>query len=741
MELYTIVAIISLVISIATTVYTLFFMPEESVDLDPTLSPTITMANEGAIIPVLFGEAKFPGNIVGYAHFAALPRYESDQKVGYYYFLDVWQAICMGQITILNLYVKDKDENPLSLWNVFNDGTGSTHPANQLGTYANSMPGVAWYFWKRLSLGSGTTFIPTIHFVAKRVMPAIPVSYSQLTNGWNPATIIYNLLIENGCPSSKIDLTKFNEAATYWNSMDYGLNILLSKQAKLKDIIKQVLSYVGGVFGKDAQGKYFIRALNPADASVATISSENDDFIEFEFIRKTWDDTYNEFHGAFTDKTQDYSTRQLVVRNRANINLQGRIRSLNVDLKAFISKTDASKRLWEIMKKESYPYAKCSFKTNLSFSSVNVGDVVTIINLDYGIVSADFRILEKQYYDNTKNELSFQGEQVTETLFDDKFLIAGTSQYSSILYVPSALVKQRIFELPYNSTYKHEAAFLMLAARVGTFENGWNALVSFDNIDYDNYGEFGSWSINGTLDAAYPVDTDYIDDIVGISFTPYQEDLEFSSVGRAALFATNRYALIDNEIMRFQNIELVEGSYQLTGIIRGCFNTAKAVHTISSEIWIFTLGNNVLTGINSSDFYIKMTPVFMSKAVDEASATAIHVTPTGYAKIPFAPCRIEAVRSGSSITVTWWPTNQDIEGAGAYSADAQFDQSPSAYDQDFEIYETYATTPVVVAGVSTVITRANQTTIYVRSRRDGYVSAYVSVLVPAADGTYVGPDI
>jgi hypothetical protein len=276
---------------------------------------------------------------------------------------------------------------------------------------------------------------------------------------------------------------------------------------------------------------------------------------------------------------------------------------------------------------------------------------------------------------------------------------------------------------------------------VGTFENGWNALVSFDNIDYEDYGEFGDWSMHGTLDAAYTGDTDYIDDIIGIEFTPYQDDPEFLSVSRAALFATNRYILIDNEIMRFQNITLVGASYQLTGIIRGCFNTVKATHAISSDIWIFTIGDNVLTGVNASDFYIKMTPVFMSKIVDAASATAIHVTPTGYAKIPFAPCRIEAIRSGSTITVTWWPTNQDIEGAGAYSADVQIDQSPSAYDQDFEIYETYNTTPVVVVGVSTVITQSNQTTIYVRSRRDGYVSAYASVLVPAADGTYVGPNI
>lgn len=734
------IPIIALAISVLSVVYVLFFMPKPNMDLDKKTSPDITTADEGAVIPVLFGTAKFPGNIVGYANFFGKKKKKKGQTIGYDYFLDVWESICMGKITIENIYTKDKDENPVSSSTIFNDGTSSTYPTT-MGEYANSMPGVASYFWKTMYLGLEVTFVPTIHFVAKRVMPDIPISYPTLTNGFNPAAIIYILLTDNGCPTSKIDTTKFNAAATYWHSRDYGLNIPINKQDKLKTIIKNVLSYVGGVFGKDSQGKYFIRAFDPSHASVATISSENDDFIEFEFTRKTWADTYNEFRGSFTDKTQDYSSRTLIAKNRANINLQGRVRSLNVNLDAFIDVTDASRRLWEVMKKESYPYAQCSIKTNLSFSFVQVGDVITLVNLDDGIVTADFRVLEKQWFDNTKNEVSFQCEQMTETLFDDEFIIAGGTQYIKEVYTPLPLVKQKIFELPYNSSFKHETALLMLAARVGTFENGWNALVSFDNIDYEDYGEFGDWSMYGTLDTAYPITTDYIDDITGITFTPYQEDPEFLSVSRATLFSTNRYALMGTEIVRFQNIELVGASYRLTGIIRGCFNTPIATHAISSDIWLFIIGDNVLTGVNASAFYIKMTPFFMSALVDAADATAISVAPTGYAKIPFKPCRIEAVRSGSTITVTWWPTNQDIEGAGAVSADSQTDQYPSAYDQDFEIYHTLATTPVVVNGVTTVITTALQTTVYVRARRDGYVSAYVSVLVPVADGTYVGPDV
>ena len=729
------------IITLLVMVYALFFMPAPKINLDRKTSPDITTANEGAIVPILFGKAKFSGNIIGYANFVSKKRKKKGQTIGYDYYLDVWQAICYGKIVVENIYVKDKDEDPVSTSITFNDGTSSYYPT-ELGEYANALPGIATYFFKRMHLGLESTFVPSIDYVARRVIPGtVPIVYPILTNGFNPAFIVYLILIDKGVPVSKINIPAFNVAATYWNSVDYGLNILIKTQNKTKEHIKKVLSYVDGVFGQDNEGKYFIKAFDPTEASVATISSATDDFMAFEFQRKTWDDTFNEFRGAFTDESQQFSERQLIVRNRANINLQGTKKVMNVDLDAFINATDASKRLWEIAKRESYPYAHCSFKTNLEYSFVLKGDIVTIVNPEEGIVSADFRITEKQHFSNDKNELAFKSVQVTETLFDDAFIIAGQSQYVAVTYTPSVLVKQRIFELPFNSIYKHSPAYLCLAARVNTFENGFDVYFSNDNITYELYDSFSDWSMNGILSATYSATTDYIDDTGVISFTPYKDDPEFLSVSRAALFTANRYALIDNEIVKFQNIQLLSGKYYLTGIVRGCFHTTIATHNSGVEIWIFTIEDNILTELTDSNFYIKLLPTFLEKVVEISSATAINVVSTAKAMIPFKPCRIKAVRVGSSITVSWIPVNQDTDGAGALSADIQTDLSPSPYDQDFDIYHTYATTPVIVVGLSTVITYASQTTVYLRSRRSGFASSYISVLVPAADGTYIGPSI
>lgn len=95
------------IVTLLVMVYALFFMPAPKINLDRKTSPDITTANEGAIVPILFGKAKFSGNIIGYANFVSKKRKKKGQTIGYDYYLDVWQAICYGKIVVENIYVED----------------------------------------------------------------------------------------------------------------------------------------------------------------------------------------------------------------------------------------------------------------------------------------------------------------------------------------------------------------------------------------------------------------------------------------------------------------------------------------------------------------------------------------------------------------------------------------------------------------------------------------------------------
>lgn len=725
----------------------LFRPKSPSMDMAPASldSFSITQASEGAVICVVYGRARVTGNIIWYGNLETEEVKSEgggkggggdDQVVGYKYWLDVWEAICMGKVTIIDKYVNDVNKELTSAIETFNDGTEEDYPT-QPGANANRLHGVAHIFWDRLYLGENQTFVPTVHFIVEGDMSGSPVSYAVMTKGINPAAIIYDLLIEAGESGSNIVLADFNTAATYWNTKGYALNIKFSQQGKLRDKIAQVLSYVDGVYGINEENKHTIKAYDPDDTSEATLDRE--DFIEFTFTRKSWYDTYNEFRGNYIDEDQDYTTRTLVARNGANIRIQGRKRLRSVDLTAYRDLDIASKRLWEIMKKESYPDAQISFKTNLEFDGLNVGSVIEVNNSDYGISSAEFRIITKDVAEVDQNVLGWRAIQMIETLFDDNYLPGGNPGWIAPDYTPDKLVHQDVFELPYNPITLHEQSFLLLAARVNSFETGFKGLVSNLGVDYQDKGAFSGWAQYGVLDETYLATTYSIDDDVGILYTPYREDPIFSTISRTDLFSVSRFALLGTEIIRFQTVT-PEGanSYRLTGVIRGVWNTPVAQHNAATSIWLFTITQNILQGITSDNFYVKMLPFFAGTVVDASLASAEHVIPTSKAATPWPPVRIVAVRSGADVSAEWWPTTQDKEGAGRASADVQTDQEPKVYDGDFETYYA-STTHVFVDGTTRNYSQSGVHNFYVKARRNGYVSSSVGVLVEAGDGTYYGP--
>jgi len=718
----------------------------------PDMSPAstddlnITQASEGAVVPIVYGRVRITGNIIWYGNLKSKEVKEksggkggsSEVVVGYRYWLDIWQAVCRGKITWIETYVQDDLETVSAEVTQENDGTEETFPTYP-GADANKLPGVAHVFYKQMLLGDNNTVVPTIHYVVERDLSSAGVTNPTLSNGANAHAIIYDILLEAGALPSQFDLSSFNAAGTYWYNKGYGLNIQFKKQSKAKEKISHVLGMVGGSFGVDHENKFRLKAFDENDTYVDTFDTE--DWGDFNFQRRTWYDTYNEFRGNFIDADQDWSQRTVIARNPANAALQGRKKPLSVDLTAFRDLDTASKRLWEIMKKESYPYARITGSTTLKFWEVNVGDIVRVNNSEYNIADADFRITEKNVTEIDQNKLTWEMEQFSETLFDANYSTGGEPGWIPIDTSPDALVYQGYYELPYNSLTGSDRVYLLLAARVNSFEDGWEVIFSTTGSDYTSKGDFSGWSQYGTLDEAYTVNTYTIDDEIGILYTPYRDDPIFESLSRGDLFATHRYALMGNEIVKFQTVT-AEGasSYRLTGVIRGCLNTTPSTHNSGSAIWLFNFGvGSILTGVTSSDFYMKYLPYHGGSKVAESSATAMHVT-TVYnrAQQPWIPMAIKAERSGSSVILTIYTTTQFYDGSGKLAADAQNDYTPISVDDTLEVYDSdegSGASQFLTTGHDTR-TKAGAFIYYARQVNGSYQSSWVSVSVDTTDGEY-----
>lgn len=105
---------------------------------DPRKDLMVTQTAEGIVCQVPYGTVRLAGNVLYYGGLTSAPNTVStggkdggggSTVQGYYYWLNVWQGICMGPIEILATYVgDDKNKTISATQTIFNDGTTLDYP-------------------------------------------------------------------------------------------------------------------------------------------------------------------------------------------------------------------------------------------------------------------------------------------------------------------------------------------------------------------------------------------------------------------------------------------------------------------------------------------------------------------------------------------------------------------------------------------------------------------------------------
>jgi hypothetical protein len=657
-----------------------------------------TQAKEGAVIPLCYGRVRIPGNILYFGNLNTTPIREKveggkgtgkSKKVitGYRYYIDIWYALAEATMTVIETYVAGKKEAIEATDFVFNNGTETDFPS-WVGAFASKLPGICHIGYEQQFIGENISFLPSIHFVLQKTLPTT-VDYANMTNGSNPAAILYDLLTVVGeVPPSDIDLDSFNSAAEYWFAKGYGLNLVFNSRQDWGNLVKQILGFVDGAMYPNNEGKYTLRAFNPQDVADRAIKTHQ--FIDFTFSRQSYYDTKNFFQGEYKSRLDDYSTRAVQSQNPANINAVG-VQQQSVDLSAYSDLTAASKRIWEINKINSFPKASLEFSTDLEFSDMARGEVLQVTHTDYALIRQNYRVTSVDYSEIDSNIIKWKAEQMVEQIvYNEEFLLGDESIGSGIEVPLVNLSKRQVFEMPYTETGGHNPVYLMLAARESN-ETGFQVLFSPDDQDYKPIAEITGYSQYGTLVEEYSEDTYWIDDDIGILYTPFREDPVFPSVSRVALFVERRVAIIGTEIMAFQTVtpEGVGSDIRLTGVVRGLFNTKRQTHPAGSPIWLAEPDYCKIEGIVSAEFYLKFVPYFFDTAANEFDMFDIFTIYGGKARRPEPPGRVQAVRTGSTVDFTVWPVLYHYpENAAGYRAPSQRDTGPTdtPFDSFIRIY-------------------------------------------------------
>lgn len=470
------------------------------------------------------------------------------------------------------------------------------------------------------------------------------------------------------------------------------------------------------------------------------ITLTKEQFVDFSIGKKSTQGLTNNFIATYVDSNKDYTVRTVSASNSASIKQGGQIKQKSFDFTAFHTTDIVYKQLYKALKKYSFPHSALSFSVARTVGNdINIGDLVTINNDDFSI-NSEFRITKKTDKEIDKNIISFEAEQYTTNLFDSTYVDSGGGSWvePSIDLVP--FTHYRVVELPYNSDYGFNPAYMILVQRELGIETGFQVYMSTNGTDYEALATLYSFSQYGTLSADYPITYDF-DKTTGLTFTPYKDDLTWNSISKDDLFRVTRFALVNDEVLAFQNYTPSGSSgIVLQNIIRGVGYSEIASHTSGDDIWIVNYGiSNIVQTDRSSDFYIKIVPIFQSTVGDLASATAIHITPQFRAKTPYKPARIEAARSGANVHIKIYPILKMFDGAGKLAENSYNDVYPFNYYGNIRYSVDGGATWVDMGNVSEFdLNNANQFTLNVEQMQFNFISSPISVLVNTDDGTYVG---
>ena len=710
-----------------------------------------TFVKQDMAIPIYYGRRRVTGNLIYFGNVISVPIKQKSggkglggggkQVVGFRRFADVWQAVGVGKLNIIDTIINDEIQPLDASSQQYFDGTNNTTPAfldkdgNPL-EFASPLHGVAHIALFRFFMGDNASNLPTIEYIVEKDLSYLPLANANLPNGNNPAAIWMDAMLVKGYTFADMILTSFTDADQHFADIGYGLNLEFNKVTPLDEIFKTISQYVDVVKIEDGEGRIGIKPLKADDVSVRTIQSEK--IKTYSFSRVGWDQVPNDFVGTFIDEQLNFKGDGRRRNNPAAIRLAGRKIGNNVDLKGYRDQETMLKRLTEIRNRESYPGGEHQLVTSQEFSTLTVGDIVTIEKPDFGIVSAQVRITELSIAKIDSNDISIKAVQFKEGIFNDRFQVGQGNIFPDVkqdFTLQPANVA--VFELPFISDFTPK--YLLLVERQGTFETGYiNQISTNASGDYQTISESNDFSLKGQLIADYSGDGSRIDDASFIEFSFTKFDPEFDSIDRDQLTLENRVCIIGDEMLAFQTITLTgTNSARIEGIVRGVYDTPIQNHFQFDDIWITTLGDNIIDP-GLAEFFIKALPRFVDNVIEPGLVSEVSVQTQNKAQQPREVGALWATKSGANVIIQFFPSVPGVPGIGDKQVNEPY--APPPFDTTgakFFIEGDFATVELSSHQENTVVTPGSfPTSITLKTEFRGNITTGVTVNVGTIDRKY-----
>ncbi len=266
-----------------------------------------------------------------------------------------------------------------------------------------------------------------------------------------------------------------------------------------------------------------------------------------------------------------------------------------------------------------------SFKLDITRVEVEAGDNLQILdsneNSRYCLYVVEAKI-------NRENEIEIVAVDYEKSIYEDYYddLFEKESNNTKVTE-EIAETDFEIINLPLlNSTDNSNINIYIGANKLGKNWNGCS-IYQNSNDEYLQISEINQIATMGVLENSYPISAEFIkDELNSLKVVISSGELESISDDNF-LEGKQNYAFLGNELIKFQNAELIgDNLYELSGIIRGLFGTENYIQNHGAGTRFILLDNNLKQVSFSLDYLnknVELKAVSFGNLVDEAASKTI----------------------------------------------------------------------------------------------------------------------
>lgn len=677
-------------------------------------------AQEGAPVPLILGRVKMPGpntTWVGDFEAVAIKKKQktglfSSKKVivGYTYYIGLDLCLALGKCT-LHKIVNDKttiwegtasaDENTLAI-NLPNLFGGKEKGGGLIGTMryypGSTTQGKNAYLAGQIGDADTPAYRGFAHLVLEKMnigesnqLRSMWMEMSQYTNGlalgggmhmvgddMNPMELLYQAftLDWGGLDVSPdlLDLQSLRDCAQTLFNEGNGMSVLVSSPNGGKEIADEVLRQVDGLmYQNPVTGKMVMKLIrNDYFLEDLPVFDESNIIVIRNFTSKLWEDTVNQVRVKYTDRSQDYKDGTAMVQDMANINAQGRIRSITNAYPGVMLGVLGANLATRDLSQGSVPLLGTSMELNREGAALRPGDPFIWAWDPYGIEQVVMRVKSFDLGALNDNRIVIECNQ-DEFAIDQTVFTAPGGPGSEVVVpddpavaAPARAVREGayFFAAAANIGVSPQQTIINVMAEPPTGSEEYDVWTSNDAGANYSQSESGIvYTPVGTLSGAITSSAGFTTGILGTVVIASDSD-EIESVTAAEVLQGAGMFYIGTELFAHTDVtDNGDGTFTLINVRRALLDTVPTAHSIGDKVW-FLEGDNVIDDpMGATDtIRVKVTPRTFRDQLAVEDAPYDSVTLTNRANRPLRPGNVkfnggvaftQPSDAAGSQTITW----------------------------------------------------------------------------------------